>query len=366
MRIGVDARPLAHPRNGIGRYTTELLSRLTQSSEHKWFLYGGHTQDNAWLDLESVHWRTYHSSYSGLNLLLAQTYFQNWARKDQLDVFWSPRHHLPLLLRSIPCVLTIHDCVWHQRPDTMQLHRLITERLLTPASLQLATRIIAVSKATATDLVSLYPKLQPKIDIVHEASSLHPIAPSQSVRPAYMLFVGTLEPRKNLQRCLEALAKLKTMGVELPHLVVAGGRGWKSEPLHKSVTALGLEQQVEYVGPADDIELSSLYAGCDFLVFPSLYEGFGLPIIEAFIFGKPVITSNVSSMPEVAGDAALYVDPHSVDEIADAMKRLLTDRGLYDALAFKTKPQAAKFSWAKAAEQTLDVIEQAGSNGNRG
>ena len=297
MRIGVDARPLAHPRNGIGRYTTELLRRLTQSSDHKWFLYGGHTQDNAWLDLESVHWRTYHSSYSGLNLLLAQANFQNWARKDQLDVFWSPRHHLPLLLRSIPCVLTIHDCVWHQRPDTMQLHRLITERLLTPASLRLASKIIAVSKATEADLVSFYPTLQPKIHVIHEASSLHPIDSSSALRPPYMLFVGTVEPRKNLQRCLQALAKLKATNSELPHLVIAGGRGWKMEPIHRSVTALGLQQQVEYVGTADDAELTALYAGCDFLVFPSLYEGFGLPIIEAMLFGKPVITSNISSMP---------------------------------------------------------------------
>ena len=119
-----------------------------------------------------------------------------------------------------------------------------------------------------------------------------------------MLFVGTLEPRKNLQRCLEALAKLQMENFESPRLVIAGGRGWKMEPLERSVTALGLEQQVEYVGSADDNELSTLYAGCNFLLFPSLYEGFGLPIIEALSFGKPVITSNVSSMPEVAGEAA--------------------------------------------------------------
>ena len=366
MRIGVDSRPLAYPRNGIGRYTTQLLKRLTQSSDHQWFLYGRQTADNPWLDFDNIYCRLNTSSYSGLNLVHAQTKFQNWARKDRLDVFWSPRHHLPLLLKSIPCVLTIHDCVWRERPDTMQLYRLMTERLLTPASLQLATRIIAVSQATAADLVSLYPNLQPKIDVIYEANSLHPIESSSAIRTPYMLFVGTLEPRKNLQRCLEALAKLKTMGSELPHLVVAGGRGWKVEPLHRSVTALGLEQQVEYVGPADDAELSALYAGCDFLVFPSLYEGFGLPIVEAFSFGKPVITSNVSAMPEVAGDAALLVDPNSVDEIANAMKRLITDRALYDTLALKTKPQAAKFSWDKAAEQTLVVIEQVGSSGNRG
>ncbi|TDJ30986.1 MAG: glycosyltransferase family 1 protein [Gammaproteobacteria bacterium] len=366
MRIGVDCRPLAHPKNGIGRYTTQLLKRLTQYSDHQWFLYGGKTSDNPWLDFDNVYRRSNDSFYRGLNLLREQIMFQNWARKDRLDVFWSPRHHLPLLLRSIPCVLTIHDCVWRQHPGTMQLRGLIAERLLTPASLQLATRIIAVSQATAADLVSLYPNLQPKIDVIYEANSLHPIESSSAMRTPYMLFVGTLEPRKNLQRCLEALAKLKTLGSELPRLIVTGGRGWKMEPLHLSVTALGLEQQVEYVGSADDTELSALYAGCDFLVFPSLYEGFGLPIVEAFSFGKPVITSNVSAMPEVAGDASLLVDPNSVDEIANAMKRLITDRALYDTLALKTKPQAAKFSWDRAAEQTLAVIEQVGSSGNRG
>ncbi len=138
------------------------------------------------------------------------------------------------------------------------------------------------------------------------------------------------------------------------------------EPLERSVTALGLEQQVEYVGSADDNELSALYAGCNFLLFPSLYEGFGLPIIEALSFGKPVITSNVSSMPEVAGEAALLVDPQSVDDIAEAIKRLITDRALYDTLAAKAIPQAAKFSWDRAAQQTLEIIERAGSSGNRG
>ncbi len=366
MRIGVDARPLAHPKNGIGRYTAQLLKRLTQSSDHQWFLYGRQSPDNPWLNFDSVYCRSNTSAYSGLNLVHSQTKFSNWAREDRLDVFWSPRHHLPLLLRSIPCVLTIHDCVWRQRPDTMQLSRLIAERLLTPPSLQLATRIIAVSQATATDLVSLYPEVQPKIDVVQEASSLPPAEPGSSDRPPYMLFVGTLEPRKNLQRCLEALAKLQMVDIELPRLVVAGGRGWKMEPLERSVTALGLEQQVEYVGSADDAELSALYAGCDFLLCPSLYEGFGLPIVEALSFGKPVITSNVSSMPEVAGEAALLVDPNSVDEIANAMKRLITDRALYDTLASKAIPQAAKFSWDRAAQQTLEIIERAGSSGNRG
>ena len=322
--------------------------------------------DNPWIDVGNVHWRLNNSSYGGLNLVLEQIKFQNWARKDRLDVFWSPRHHLPLLLRSIPCVLSIHYCTWRLYPDTMQLRGLTAERLLTPASLQLATRIIAVSQATASDLVSLYPKLQPKIDVVYEASSLHPNEPSSEIRPPYMLFVGTLEPRKNLQRCLEALAKLQMENFESPRLVIAGGQGWRMEPLDRSVTALGLEQQVEYVGSADDNELSALYAGCNFLLFPSLYEGFGLPIIEALSFGKPVITSNVSSMPEVAGEAALLVDPQSVDDIAEAIKRLITDRALYDTLAAKAIPQAAKFSWDRAAQQTLEIIERAGSSGNRG
>ncbi|MCZ6619167.1 MAG: glycosyltransferase family 1 protein [Gammaproteobacteria bacterium] len=366
MHIGVDARPLAHPRTGIGRYTTQLLKRLTQSSDHQWFLYGRQTTDDPWLEFDNVIRRTDTSMVSGLNLVHAQFRFRKWARDDQLDVFWSPRHHLPLLLRSIPCVLTIHDCVWRRRPETMQWDRLIAEQLLTPPSMHLADRIIAVSQATAADIAALYPDLQPRINVVHAANSLSQLEARTSDRPPYMLFVGTLEPRKNLQRCLEALAKLHSVEFELPNLVVVGDRGWKMEPLSRSVAALGLEQKVEYAGPADDGQLAALYAGCRFLLFPSLYEGFGLPITEALSFGKPVITSNISAMPEVAGNAALLVDPYSVDEIANAIRRLTTEVKLYETLALRARPQAARFSWDRAAEQTLDVIEQAGSSGNQG
>lgn len=289
--------------------------------------------------------------HPAMSTAYAQACFGRWSREDRADVFWSPRHHLPAGLGPVRSVVTIHDLVWRMHPETMiRLGRLV-EAWLMPRAVQRAARLIAVSHATANDLVSFYPHAAAKTEVIAEACDLPRASTRTPPGPPYFLFVGTLEPRKNLARVLAAFARL---GGSPYRLVVAGNPGWKNAEL---VRTLKTSPGVEWVGHVDDETLSSLYAGAYCVVAPSLYEGFGLQIVEAFAFGVPVITSNVSSLPEVAGDAALLVDPHSIDAVAAAMRRMRDEPGLREALAARASRRSFHFSWDRSAEALLAVFE---------
>jgi glycosyltransferase involved in cell wall biosynthesis len=179
----------------------------------------------------------------------------------------------------------------------------------------------------------------------------------ETERADTILFVGTFEPRKNIPGILKAFAHLVDRGMTSHKLILAGNPGWK-EDIPALVRHLGISDRVAIYERPEQAELEALYADCDFVVQPAFYEGFGLPILEAMTFGKPVITSNLSSMPEVAGDAALLVDPYSIESIADAMHQLISDDELYRTLAGRTRSQAARFTWDRASVETLNLLEQ--------
>lgn len=235
-----------------------------------------------------------------------------------------------------------------------------------------ADRIIAISHYTAEDLLEHYPTTQGRIDVVHCAaeSTFHPIADPQRVAgvrraygiPAsgYLLSVGTLEPRKNLTRLIEAYAHVRaTTGTSTPPLVLAGARGWREQPIFDTVERLGLQGEVIFPGPIVDADLPALYSGATGFIYPSLFEGFGLPVLEAMACGTPVITSNTSSLPEVTGDAAILIPPEDVDALTGALLRLLDDTQLQERLRALGKVQARHFSWEKAAQETFAVYQRA-------
>ena len=188
-------------------------------------------------------------------------------------------------------------------------------------------------------------------------ASLGGVAARYGLPARYVLAVGTLEPRKNLTTLLHAFARLRQGGDVDPglQLVLAGARGWLDGPIFRTVRALGLEQTVRFPGFIDDDDLPAVYSGAALFVFPSLYEGFGLPLLEAMACGVPVITSNVASMPEVAGDAALLVDPRDAGGLAAAIARALRDRKLRARLRAAGLARAGQFSWETAARRTLDA-----------
>lgn len=236
------------------------------------------------------------------------------------------------------------------------------ERLLMPPSLRTAAAVIAVSEATRQDLIEYMPPLESKTVVIPGAAFEPSVSPPiETNRSRNILFVGTFEPRKNVPGILKAFAQLIRNGITSHRLLLAGNPGWK-EDIPGLVTSLGLTEHVDVIGPVEQPTLEELYLKCDFVVQPAFYEGFGLPILEAMKFGKPVITSNISAMPEVAGNAALLVDPYSVESITNAMKRLITDPDLYRTLASRTRNQASKFSWDQTAMAILKVLESFGEN----
>jgi len=281
-----------------------------------------------------------------------------------MDLFWGTRHHLPLLLsKNVRTVLTVHDIVHLLFPETMSLPVLATERLFMRRSLQRADHVIADSWSTASGIQYHYPVKAEKISVIYpgspiSADQIHSHAFDDEKLPEkYFLFVGTLEPRKNLKGILNAFSLLdpETKRVDL---LVVGNVGWKNKELLAMLESNRFRSRVHLKGYVDDDRLSHMYQHAVCLLYPSLYEGFGFPILEAMHHGVPVITSNVSSMPEVAGDAALLVDPADAHGLAEAMNKTLLNDDLRNNMISKGYERVRQYSWERCAEATLAVFNQ--------
>ena len=355
-RIGIDARPLASPTTGIGRYTKALVERIIES-DHEWFLYTNKKLLHDFSSFPSVTIRNANLGIGALSSLVAQILFPVWGRKDKLDIFWSPRHHLPLLMpREVRQVVTIHDLVWQRCPETMPFLGLQLERLLMPASLSRAHKIISVSNSTALDISELYPGCEDKLETIYEAPFI-PMSETSPVLGNYFLFVGTLEPRKNLEGLLKAYRLYVDQVMEPLPLKVCGAKGWGLPRLTSVINSLQLQGHVEVLGYVDDEELPSLYRGARALLMPSLYEGFGLPIVEAFSQGTPVVTSNKGAMSEVAGRAAIGVDPLDIEDISSALIGLSRNNLMVLELQRLALQRARQFSWDRAGASTMNAFE---------
>ncbi|AZO48399.1 MAG: glycosyltransferase [Mesorhizobium sp.] len=365
MRIGVDGRNLGSATDGIGRFVHSSIKALSALGAEVFVYAPG--QVNPSYDIPSgVALRTAGFRSLPARALWGQAILPSLASRDRVDVFWGPAHRLPLILAErIARVVTIHDLVWVHAPETMRARTRIGERLLMKPALRRADRVVADSNATATALTTEFSWLRSPISTVAPGTTSLPAPGGFSsleqvgiTRP-YALFVGTLEPRKNLGRLIEAYSLLPASARSACDLVIVGGSGWKQTSLADDVRRGGLEMNVVFTGFVDDGMLATLYANCLFLAMPSLYEGFGFPIVEAQSFGKAVLTSNTSSMPEVAGHCAILVDPNDPRAIADAFGRLCSDAQLRQAIAAGARRNAERFSWENHARGMLDIFEQA-------
>lgn len=259
-------------------------------------------------------------------------------------------------------VITICDVTPLLFPAAHGRMNVVHHRYVLPLILRQADHIITISEASKRDIVRLYRVPEEKVTVTLLAADrrfgqIDTSSPEEGNGRPYILNVGTLEPRKNLSCLINAYASARRKG--LPHrLVITGASGWGGSPLARLVDKLDLHTDITFTGFIGDGELPGLYAGADFFAYPSLYEGFGLPVLEAMASGTPVITSNVSSLPEVAGDAALLVDPHSVEDISAAMLKLGSDGELRSAMRDRGRVQAARFSWERTAQETWDLYEK--------
>ena len=371
MLIGIDAsRALRARRTGTENYSLQLIRHiLALDSGHRFRLYCDQPLPAALQDLGSarqVEIRVIPFPRLWTHLRLSAEVIAN-----PPDVLFVPSHVLPLF-HPRRSVVTVHDLGYSAFPEA---HRRFSRWYLhvgTRFSARTARHVLADSQATKDDLVRLYgtdpahvtviylgrdAELAPVTDSANLAHVQEKLGIAQSGRHRpYVLAVGTLQPRKNLVRLIEAFAQVRATQTDLC-LVLAGQRGWLSDPIFQRVEELGLQKHVLFPGFVSDEDLPVLLSGALVFAFPSLYEGFGFPVLEAQACGTPVLTSTTSSLPEVAGEAALLVNPLSTEAIADGLVQLVTDSVLRRRLRTAGFANIQRFSWQRCARETLQVLE---------
>ena len=286
------------------------------------------------------------------------------ARREGVDVLHSVAMTGPLRT-TMPHVVTVHDLIWMDVPDSPDPMTVRVWRALVPRVARAADRVIAVSHATGDDVVRRLRVPSERVDVVHQGFGQPPRAAPVEVRARFglgdgplLLAVSALKSHKNLLRLVRAFALVRRRAPEVA-LVIPGNPSPYQETLHEEAERLGVAASVHFPGFVDDAELEGLYAAATVSVFPSLHEGFGFPLLEAMARSVPVACSDVSALPEVAGDAARYFDPHDERDIADALLGLLSDAGERERLIELGSARAATFTWRKTAEGTLASYERA-------
>ena len=371
MRICIDVSPAVHHRAGLGRYAQELTAALLAVDDENEYVAFYNRPAEAELgppldrlphlttNLPTKPWRM-----SALLAHLAR--FPRDRLFPGIDLFHATDHLLPRFSR-VKSVFTLHDLVFRFYPEAHKpLNRWFLS-LMMPRFLQAADAVIAVSECTKRDAVRLYGLEEVEIPVIYEGVNrgFRPALPAAiavarqkySLPDSFLLCVGTIEPRKNLTSLLEAYRALMGRGVE-SRLVIVGKKGWLYEGFFRRLRELGLEDKVIFPGFVADEDLPALYSAADLFVLPSLYEGFGLPLLEAMACGVPVVCSSTSSLPEIAGRAAVMVDPLDVSQLARALERVLEDSDLRASMRQVGLKQAAHFSWERTAKETLAVYRQ--------
>ncbi len=369
--IYVDVSAAVHSRAGLGRYSERLAAALIAGDSDRYGLFynqgsEGHFPDSlpATVPTRHVSWgyKPWRSA-----VLLGHLTGQSFNRLVPDAELFHSTEHLLLPLKGVPTVLTVHDLIYKLFPDYHKRLNYWYLNTAMPTYCRAATAIIAVSEATKQDVVRQYGIDPAKITVVYEAAADHfqppPPARLLSVRETfhlperYLIHVSTIEPRKNLPRLLDALVIIRQTHPTL-HLVLAGARGWLDDSFFNHIEALGLNDVVHTLGWVPDEDLPAIIAAADLAVQPSLYEGFGLPILEHMASGQVVAASNSASHPEVGGDAAAYFDPLDVEEMAAVILRLLADHDEYARRRELGLAQASLFSWDRAARETAAVYDR--------
>lgn len=353
MRIGIDAQITKSKMTGIGFYTDNLIRALQKIDVQDQIIPYKSTQKGDLSTPQRIWWD--------------QIQLPSLIRKTKADIFHQTGFSAPIMH---PCktVVTVHDVSSLFIKDKSLISHSYFAKWV-PFTYRFADHIIAVSHHTKKDIVK-YLKINPeKITVIHEAADRSFSAPVTSEKLSavytkykiphteYILHIGTLNPRKNLEFLIQVFAEFKKQS-GLPHkLAIAGRKGLYYERLFALVKDLKLGDEVVFLGYVDDADKSALYHGADLLAFPSEYEGFGLPPLEAMICGTPVISSNTSSLPEVIGEEGIGLDPHDKTAWVHMIAKALTDKSFRSKMIESGKLQAAKFSWEKCAKETLAVYQ---------
>jgi len=371
MRVLVDCTQITRNKAGVGVYALNLIRGLRKHQQQKdlelWILVQSDDPDFSFEE-DGTHIVTIQSRWFRslpLRLLMEQIYIPWLLRKHKIDVLHSLHYSFPLLRTRARKVVTICDMTSFIMPEVHVPVKIAYFHFFIRAGSYLSDALIFISTSTQKDWKHYFPKSSKPGFVVPlgKALSFHPnIDPSEIdavvrkyglTRP-YVLYIGTIEPRKNIARLIRAFAQLAEQ-FPSASLVITGMKGWGYAEVFDTVKSLNIESRVIFTGFADEDDKPQLLAGAEVFVYPSLYEGFGIPVLEALACGTPTVTSAISSIPEVAGDAALLVNPESITEIAEQLARLLDSSELRDSLRALALKQAALFTWERTASETLGV-----------
>lgn len=376
MRIGIDGIPLVTPKTGIGHYTFELarsLARLGPTDE--WQLIAPVPVElEADQDLPA-NLRAVHAPINALRRRWWTIGLPLYVRQHKLSLFHGTNYNLPLWHRC-PTVVTIHDLSLLLHPDTHRADLARRARTRLPTMTRLATRIITDSESVKREICEHLRVAPEKITAVPLAPRrvFRPVAEAQArnvrrklgVEDEFILFVGTVEPRKNLLTLVRAFDELTRTTDLRPQLVIAGPKGWLNDELFSQLEQSALSARILFTGYVSDENLCALYSSCRVSVYPTLYEGFGLPPLEAMACGAPVIASRIPVIVETVGDAAKLIEPRDVGELTATLIEFLKDAGARDYYSAAGLKRAADFSWERTAQMTLEVYEAALASGGNG
>lgn len=370
MRIGLDATALPSQPVGAGNYIIQLIRALVHQFGEDEFVIFAQGSGPALINLpehENVDWVIFPDRKPGIRLVWEQLILPSHVQESGVDLLHSLHYTRPLRL-SCSSVVTFHDMTFFLYP---QLHTRI-RRLYFPsmirASAKRAQALVAVSESTRQDamrILGIPPEkitttqlgLNPAFRPIQEGEGRRIVAEKYHLPGKFILYVGLVEPRKNLPVLINAYQRLAANGIEY-HLVIVGRYGWMYEDVIRQVKELNLIDRVHFIGYIPQEDLPLVYNLSSLFVYPTLYEGFGLPVLEAMACGKPVITSNVASLPEIVEEAGLLIPPGDVQALTRTIGAVFEDQALRDDLSRKGPVQAARFTWQRTAQLTYQVYRQ--------
>lgn len=383
MNVLIDATSIRRSKAGVGVYAKNLIEELIRIPTGPHFFILAQNDDpeldfNSHANVTMIRVPALIFRKLPFRFLLEQAILPLLLLRHRIDVVHSLHYSFPLIRFGSRRVVTLHDMTSFNLKEVHLPAKMAYYRAFIRAAVRLADKIIFVSHSTMRDCVARFGAIRGSSEVIHlgKSEAFHPAldkAKAQEVRDKYglqtdfVLFLGMIEPRKNLPRLVSAFASLSDRHPGLL-LVIAGMKGWMYDDLLDTIRRFNLQSRVIFTGFIPEEEKPFLIAAARVFAYPSLYEGFGIPVLEALACGTPTLTSHVSSIPEVAGDAALLVDPLNIADISSALERLLSDEELRDKLRNESLRQAAKFTWTKTAMMTLhayqSLLSQATQPGN--
>jgi len=372
MKIAVNILSAKSQHHGVGVYVANILKHLIPLAEEHTFLFYKRSEGIPIQTLRAgagIKWEDIVLPRA-LRIIWEHTFLPLSLSKEMVDLFWGPCNFLPLI-KACRYLVTIHDLAPFLLPHSLPFIRRIYYKRAFVNSIRQADQIIVVSESLKTDLIKTLVVPEEKIKVIYNGidESFRPVTDNvilsrgrekYHLPSSFILTLGVLEPKKNIERLLLAYADLKKSLPNLPKLVIGGSReyGWMNSRVFQLAKNLALDDEVIFTGMIEHEDLPAVYNLATLFVLPSLYEGFGLPVIEAMACGTPVITSNTSSLPEVAGNAAVLVNPYDVEKISQAIGQVLSNERLQKEMREKGIENAKRFSWERAANALLEIFEE--------